>query len=55
MSTGVPKRVSVKRMESIFRHGEVAYATEFSITTQRDSDGKKQYQIEIRTLLSQNQ
>jgi hypothetical protein len=48
MSTGAPTTVSAKRMESIFRHGEVAYATDYLITTQRDSDGQQQYQIEIR-------
>jgi hypothetical protein len=37
MSTGAPRTVSSKRMERIFRHGEVEYATECLITTQKDS------------------
>ena len=40
MSTGAPRAVSTKRMERIFRHGEVAYATECLITTRRNSDGQ---------------
>jgi hypothetical protein len=53
MSTGAPWAVSTKRMEGIFRHGDVAYATECLITTKRDSDGREQYHLEIRELLSQ--
>jgi hypothetical protein len=33
MSTGAPRIVSTKRMERIFRQGEVAYATKCLITT----------------------
>jgi hypothetical protein len=39
MLTGVPRIVSSKRMERIFRHGEVEYAAEFLITTQKDLEG----------------
>jgi hypothetical protein len=41
MSTGAPRKVSAKRMERIFRHGEVAYVAECFITTQKDSEGRK--------------
>jgi hypothetical protein len=41
MLTGAPKTVSSKRMERIFRHGEVAYATECLITTRKDSEGRQ--------------
>jgi hypothetical protein len=41
MSTGAPRTVSSKRMERIFRHGEVVYVVECLITTQRDSYGQK--------------
>jgi hypothetical protein len=51
MSRGAPKTVSAKRMERIFRHGEVAYAAECLITAQRDSEGRQQYQTKIRNLL----
>jgi hypothetical protein len=36
MSIGAPRIVSAKRMERIFRYGEVAYATECVITMRRD-------------------
>jgi hypothetical protein len=55
MWTGAPKTVSTKRMERIFRHGEVAYAAECVITTQRDLGSQQQYRTEIKTLLSQHQ
>jgi hypothetical protein len=35
MSRGAPKTFSTKRMERIFRHGEVVYVVECLITTQR--------------------
>jgi hypothetical protein len=41
MSTRAPREVSTKRMERIFRHGDVAYVVECLITTKRDSDGKE--------------
>jgi hypothetical protein len=55
MSTGAPRIVLAKRMERIFRHGEVAYAAECLITTQKDSKGRQQYHTEINNLLGQHQ
>jgi hypothetical protein len=55
MSTGAPRTVSTKRMERIFRHGEVAYAAECLITTQKDSEGRQQYHTEIKDLLGRHQ
>jgi hypothetical protein len=55
MSMGAPRTVSAKRMERIFRHGEVAYATECLITSQKDSKGRQRYQIEMRNLLGRYQ
>jgi hypothetical protein len=52
MSTGAPQAVSTKRMERIFRHGDVAYAAECLINTKRDLDGIEQYHPKIRVLLS---
>jgi hypothetical protein len=43
MSTGAPRAVSAKRMERIFRRGDVAYAAECWITTRKDSEGREQY------------
>jgi hypothetical protein len=37
MSTGAPRTISAKRMERIFRHEEVAYATKCLITMKKDS------------------
>jgi hypothetical protein len=51
MSTGAPRTVSAKRMERIFRHGEVAYAAKFLIITQKDLEGRQQYHTEIKNLL----
>lgn len=53
MSTGAPQAVSGKRMEQIFRHGDVAYATECLMTTRKDSEGRERYHPQIRKLLSQ--
>jgi hypothetical protein len=55
MSIGAPRTVSAKRMERIFRHGEVAYAAECLITTQKDSEGRQQYHTEIKNLLGRHQ
>jgi hypothetical protein len=55
MLTGAPRTVSAKRMERIFRHGEVAYATKCLITTQKDSEGRQQYHTEIKNLLGRHQ
>jgi hypothetical protein len=51
MSTSAPRTVSTKRMEMIFRHGEVAYVTKCLITTPKDFEGGQQYHIEIKNLL----
>jgi hypothetical protein len=53
MSTGAPRAVSTKRMERIFRHGDVAYAAECLITTRKDSEGREHYHPQIRELLGQ--
>jgi hypothetical protein len=41
MSTGEPMTVSSKRMERIFKHGEVAYDAECLMTMQKDSKGRQ--------------
>jgi len=43
MSNVTPRTISTKRMEIIFRHGDVAYATKCLITTQRELNGRKRY------------
>ena len=55
MSIGAPRAVLAKRMERIFRHGEVAYATKCLITTQKDLEGRQQYHTEIKNLLGRHQ
>jgi hypothetical protein len=47
----LPRIVSAKWMEGIFRHGDVACATECLITTQKPLDNNHQYHIDIQTLL----
>jgi hypothetical protein len=53
MSIGAPMTMLGKRMERIFRHGDVAYAVECLITTKRDSDERQCYHPKIREILSQ--
>jgi hypothetical protein len=53
MSTRAPRAISVKRMERIFHHGDVAYAAKCPITTQNDSKGREHYHLQIRELMSQ--
>jgi hypothetical protein len=55
MSARAPKTVLAKRMERIFRHGEVEYVAECLITTQKDSKGRQQYHTEIKNLLGRHQ
>ena len=43
MLTGAPRTVSTKRMERIFRHGEVAFSIECLITMHKYSEGEQQY------------
>jgi hypothetical protein len=51
MFTEAPRAISTKRMERIFHHGDVAYATDCWITTRKDSKGREQYHPQIRGLL----
>jgi predicted secreted protein len=51
MSIGAPRKVSTKRMERIFIHGEVSYAAECLITTHKDLEGRQEYHTEIKNLL----
>jgi hypothetical protein len=55
MSARAPRTVLAKRMERIFRHGEVEYVAECLITTQKDSEGRQQYHTEIKNLLGRHQ
>jgi hypothetical protein len=55
MSTRAPRTISAKRMERIFRHGEVAYVPKCLITTQKDLKGRQQYHTEIKNLLGRHQ
>jgi len=51
MSNVSPWIVSSKRMEGIFRHGDVACVVECLITTEKLSGRNQQYHTEIKTLL----
>jgi hypothetical protein len=43
MLIGSPMIVSSKRMERIFKHGELAYSAECLIAMWKDSEGRQQY------------
>jgi hypothetical protein len=51
MPIGAPMTISAKRMERIFKHGEVTYSAECLITTRKDSEGRQQYHTNIKDLL----
>jgi hypothetical protein len=51
MSNDAPRIISTKRMEVIFRHGDVAYEVEFLVTTQNPSSSIHSHHVEIHTLL----
>ena len=55
MPTGAPRTILAKKMERIFRHGEVAYAAECLITTWKDSEGRQQCHTKIRNLFGRHQ
>jgi hypothetical protein len=54
MSNGAPKVVSTKQMEGIFRHRDVACATECMITSKKSSDSSQPYHVDIQSLLSKH-
>jgi hypothetical protein len=43
--------IIAKRMERIFKHEEVAYATKCLIITRKDFEGRQQYHTKIKNLL----
>jgi hypothetical protein len=54
MSTGVPRIMSNKCMEAIFRHGDVACTTECLITMQNPSQDHQHYHVDIQVLLGKH-
>jgi hypothetical protein len=54
MSNRGPKIVSTKRMEAIFRHGDVACAAECLITAQEQAKGRQHHHVDIQVLLSKH-
>jgi hypothetical protein len=54
MCSDTPRIILVEWMEGIFRHGDVACAIEFLITTQKPSDNNQQYHVDIQTLMSKH-
>jgi hypothetical protein len=51
MVNNAPTVVSNKRMEAIFRHGDIVYATQCFITSQTDDEGRRHYHADIQDLL----
>lgn len=54
MTIGPPKFVSVKRMESIFRHGDIAWEAECLITTKETPNSDQPYHFNIQELLGKH-
>jgi hypothetical protein len=54
MSTRVPRIMSNKHMEAIFRHGDVACATECLITMQKPSQDHQHYHVDIQEFLGKH-
>jgi hypothetical protein len=54
MSNDAPRIVSAKRIEGIFRHGDVTYAIECLVTTEKPSGSSHQHHVDIQTLLSKH-
>jgi hypothetical protein len=51
MANNAPTVVSNKRMEAIFRDGDVAYAAQCFITSQTNDEGRRHYHVDIHNLL----
>ena len=49
-----PRIISAKRMEGIFRHGDVTYVVECLVTTEKPSGNNHQHHVEIQKLLSRH-
>jgi hypothetical protein len=51
MSNGGPKIVSTKRMEALFRHGDISCVTRCLITTWEHAEGRQHHHVDIQVLL----
>lgn len=55
MSNGGSQDVSARRMEALFRHGDIAYAAECKVMTQKTlGNDKLQYRIDIQQVLDKH-
>ena len=54
MSNDAPRIVLAKRMEGIFRHGDVSCVEEGLITIEKPLDNNHQYHTNIQTLMSRH-
>jgi hypothetical protein len=54
MSSGAPRVVSNKCMEALFRHGDVACATECLVTMQKPSQDRHHYHANIQELMGKH-
>jgi hypothetical protein len=54
MSTGAPRIVSNQCMEALFRHGDMACATECLITMEKPSQDHQHYHADIQALLGKH-
>jgi hypothetical protein len=53
-ANNAPTVVSNKRMEAIFKHGDVVYATQCFITSQTNDEGNRHYHANIQDLLGKD-
>jgi hypothetical protein len=54
MLKDAPRIISAKRMEGIFRYGDVTYVVDFLVTTEKPSGNNHQHHVEIQKLLSRH-
>ena len=54
MENGGPRVVLARKMEALFRHGNVDWATQFFISSKLDSNRKPDYHVDIQTVLDKH-
>jgi hypothetical protein len=54
MTKNSPRVVSAKRMEAVFRHGDVAYATECLVVTQNTQEKHHSYSCDIQRIIDKH-
>jgi hypothetical protein len=55
MTENTPRVVSAKRMEVVFRHGDMAYAAECLVVTQNTQDKRQHYSLDIQRIIDKHE